>query len=62
MGVLETMYKKGMSVDEGVNLAVKAINAALQRDIYSGNGIDVVAVTSKGVKTVLEKEINVGLL
>ncbi|MEM4263767.1 MAG: proteasome subunit beta [Candidatus Woesearchaeota archaeon] len=57
MGVLEAEYKKGISVDEGIKMAVKAVNAALQRDPYSGNGIDVVTITDKGVKTVLEKEI-----
>jgi proteasome beta subunit len=46
-----------MSVDEGVKLAVKCINAAVQRDIASGNGIDVVVVTKDGVKKVLHKEI-----
>ncbi len=57
MGVLEAEYKKGLSVEEGMKLAVKAVNAALQRDPYSGNGIDVISITDKGVKTVLEKEI-----
>lgn len=59
MGVLETLYKKGISVDDGVKLAVKAVNAALQRDLATGNGIDVVAVTNEGVKTILEKEIEI---
>ena len=58
LGVLETLYKKGISVDDGVKLAVKAVNAALQRDLFSGNGIDVVTITSKGVQTVIEKELN----
>ncbi len=56
-GVLETLYKEKMSVDEGVKLAVKAINAALQRDSASGGGIDVVTVTKDGVKRVLKKEL-----
>ncbi len=51
-GVLETLYKPNMSVDEGVKLAVKAINAAVQRDIASGNGVDVVTITKDGVKKV----------
>ncbi|KHO53144.1 MAG: Proteasome subunit beta [archaeon GW2011_AR11] len=51
-GVLETLYKPNMSIDEGVKLAVKAINAAVQRDIASGNGVDVIAVTKDGVKKV----------
>lgn len=55
-GVLETMYRKGLSVDEGVKLAAKGINAAVQRDIASGNGIDIVAITKDGVKKVFSKE------
>lgn len=57
LGVLEALYKKGMSVDEGVKLAEKAVNAALQRDPNSGNGIDIVTVTDKGVQWVVEKEL-----
>jgi len=57
-GVLETLYKKDMSIDEGIKLSVKSINAALQRDIASGNGIDVVAITADGIKKVISKEIS----
>jgi proteasome beta subunit len=57
-GVLETLYKKDIKTEEGVKLAVKCLNAALQRDSASGNGIDVMAITKDGVKKVLEKEIN----
>tara|TARA_Y100000310_G_scaffold94955_1_gene92772 strand:+ start:8955 stop:9599 length:645 start_codon:yes stop_codon:yes gene_type:complete len=57
-GVLETLYKKNMSVEEGIKLAGKSINAAIQRDIASGNGMDVVTITKDGVKKVLTKEID----
>lgn len=57
-GVMEALYKKDLAVKEGVKLAVKAVNAALQRDIASGDGMDVVTITSKGIDFVLEKEIN----
>ena len=53
--VLETLYKKGLSVEEGVKLAAKGINAAVQRDIASGNGIDIVTITKDGVKKVFSK-------
>ena len=56
-GVLETLYKKGLSVDEGVKLAAKGINAAVQRDIASGNGIDIVTITKDGIKKVFSKEL-----
>jgi len=55
-GVLETLYKKGLSIDEGVKLAAKSINAAVQRDIASGNGIDIITITKDGVKKVFSKE------
>ncbi len=55
-GVLETQHKDGMSLDEGVKLAVKCVNTALQRDSASGNGIHVVVVTEQGIKKVLQKE------
>lgn len=57
-GVLETLYEKGLSVDDALKLGVKAINAAVQRDIASGNGIDIVTVTANGVKKVISKEIS----
>ncbi len=55
-GVLETQHKDGMSLDEGIKLAVKCVNTALQRDSASGNGIHVVVVTEQGIKKVLQKE------
>jgi len=57
LGVFETLWKKNMTVEEGVKLAAKAVNAAIQRDLYTGNGIDVISITNKGVKTVMEKEL-----
>jgi len=57
-GVLETLYKEGLSVEEAVKLAAKAVNAAVQRDIASGNGIDIVTVTGDGVRKVLSKQID----
>ena len=57
-GVLETLYKENMSVDEGVKLAAKSINAAIQRDIASGNGIDIVTITAEGIKKVVSREIS----
>jgi proteasome beta subunit len=58
-GVLETLYKKGLSVEEGVKLAAKGINAAVQRDIASGNGIDIYTVTKDGIKKVFTKELEI---
>jgi proteasome beta subunit len=57
-GVLETLYKKDISVEEGVKLAVKGLNAALQRDSASGSGYDVITITDKGFAKIIEKEID----
>jgi len=58
-GVLETLYKKDMSIDDAVRIGVKAINAVIQRDIASGNGIDIVTVTKEGIKNIMSKTIDV---
>ena len=60
-GVLETQYKKDMTTDEAVALAVKAVNTALQRDSASGNGIDVLVINEKEIKRVMHKEITYSL-
>jgi proteasome beta subunit len=58
LGVLDTSYKKNLSVDDGVKLAVRALSASLQRDTATGNGIDVVTITEKGMQTVMDKELD----
>ncbi len=61
-GVLATQYKPDMTAAEGVKLAVRCINTALQRDSASGNGVDVVVVNEKEIKKVLQKELEYSLL
>ena len=60
-GVLETLYKEDMNTEEAVQLAVKSVNAALQRDSASGNGIDVIKITKDGVEVVMSKDVSVSL-
>ena len=57
-GVLETLYKKNLSVEDGVKLALKALNAALQRDSASGSGYDIITITDKGITQVMAEEID----
>ena len=56
LGVLDTLYKDDMSAKEAIALAKKAINAALQRDSASGEGLDIIQITAKGIKEILSKE------
>lgn len=60
-GVLETQYRADLPISEGIKLAVKAVNAALQRDSASGNGIVVVTVQHDGIKQIMQKEWNITL-
>lgn len=58
MGLLERQYKKDMSIDEAVELAIEAIKSSTQRDTASGNGIDVFTITKEGINHVVEQEIS----
>ena len=60
-GILEAMYKKDMSVKEGSDLALNAINAAIQRDSGSGNGIVIYTITKAGAKKVLDRNLETSL-
>ncbi len=51
LGVLEDGYKDGISIDEASKLAVRAIKAAIERDIGSGGkAIDVAVINKDGIK------------
>jgi len=56
-GVLDEYYKEGMNKDDAVKLAAKAVNAAMKRDIYTGEGIDLVYVTAKETKRLSPQEV-----
>src|SRR3989338_729654 len=57
-GVLEAMYRKDLTVKEGVELCIKCLNAAMQRDIGSGNGIIAYTITKEGIKKAFDKDID----
>jgi proteasome beta subunit len=57
LGLLERQYKQGLSIEEGIELAKEALKASTQRDVYSGYGIDVYAITKEGIKKVVTQEI-----
>ncbi len=57
LGLLERLYKKGISVKEGVELAKECIKSSTQRDVGSGFGIDIYTLTKDGIKKVVEQSI-----
>ncbi len=50
IGVLESSYKKDMSIAEGREVVLRAMKSALARDAGSGNGIDLLIVSKDGIR------------
>jgi proteasome beta subunit len=50
LGILDAEYKPNMSEEKARELAVKAIKSAIQRDSSSGDGIDLLLITTKGAR------------
>ena len=57
LGLLERLYRKDITVKEGIELAKECIKSSTQRDVGSGNGIDVFTITKEGIKHVVSQEI-----
>ncbi|MCC7554274.1 MAG: archaeal proteasome endopeptidase complex subunit beta [Methanobacteriaceae archaeon] len=57
-GVLEDRFHKDISVEEGIDLAIRSIKSATERDTYSGNGYLVAKVDKDGFKMLDNDEIN----
>ena len=60
-GVLEDSWKKGLTEEQGIDMALRAINAAIQRDTGSGQGADVFVIDKKGVRKAAQKLLNTKL-
>jgi proteasome beta subunit len=57
LGVLEAEYREDMTEEEAVKLAHRAVSTAIKRDIFTGDGIDIVMVDKKGYKKVTDQEL-----
>ena len=57
-GVLEDNYKDDITTNEGVDLAIRSITAAMNRDSASGGMINVAVINKEGFKELSEEEIN----
>ena len=56
-GVLEDRYTEDLYVEEAIDIAIKALKSAIERDTFSGNGIRVAIVTEEGFKMLSEEEV-----
>jgi proteasome beta subunit len=52
LGVLEANYTDDMSVEDGIDLAKRAVTAAKARDIASGSKIQLAVITAEGFKQI----------
>ncbi len=56
-GVLEDRYASDLTVEQGVELVIRAVTAAMKRDSASGDGIDVVKITKDGFYQLSDDEV-----
>lgn len=56
-GILEDQFTEGLDLEEGTNLAVRAVHAAQKRDLATGGGIAVSVITPAGYKEFSEEEV-----
>ncbi|MEN3035332.1 MAG: archaeal proteasome endopeptidase complex subunit beta [Candidatus Methanosuratincola sp.] len=48
IGILESAYSPEMGVEAGKELAIRAVRSAISRDVASGDGVDVLAISKQG--------------
>jgi len=50
LGVLESSYREEMDLKEARDLCIKAVKSAIERDVASGNGIELAEITTSGFR------------
>lgn len=48
LGYIEPRYREDMSLEEAEKMAIDAIKTVIERDVLSGDGVDVLVITSEG--------------
>lgn len=56
-GILDSGFKDNLAEADAVKLAARAIDAAMKRDSFSGEGIDVLVITKNNVKRLTPAEV-----
>lgn len=56
-GVLETQYDKNLKVEDAIDLSIRAVSAAKQRDSASGGMVDVAVVDKNGYRDIPEEDV-----
>jgi len=55
--ILDSDYKEDLTLEQGIELAKKCINAATKRDPASGEGLDIFTITKEGIEQVSAQKI-----
>jgi len=50
VGVLEEGYRENMTLKEARDLVMRAVKSAISRDAMSGNGVDFLIISKKGIE------------
>jgi proteasome beta subunit len=56
IGVLEDKFKEGMSVEEALPIVARAVNAAMKRDVASGNNYNIIVIDGKGYRDLTDAQ------
>jgi proteasome beta subunit len=57
-GVIEDRYAENLSIEEGVDLSIRALTSAMKRDSASGNDMRVVKISAEGFVELSTHEID----
>ena len=56
IGVLEDQFKEGMAVEEALPVIARAVNAAMKRDIGSGDNYNIIVINKDGYRELSAEE------
>lgn len=55
--ILDNEYSEKITLKNGVKLAIKAINTAIKRDVFTGDGIMVIIIDKEGYRELSKEEV-----
>lgn len=56
LGVLEDKFKEGKTIEETLPIIARAVNAAMKRDVASGNSYNIIVINETGYKELTDEE------
>jgi proteasome beta subunit len=56
LGILEDKFKEGKTIDEILPIIARAVNAAMKRDVASGNNYNIIVINEHGYKELTDEE------